>query len=85
MSQSNHLFSAKDEDGKDSNLHHLAEMVSVLEPPPTDFLRRSEFATEIFDDQGMPSSRGVAAFEGVVCKLIVQGRWENTVKIPPQT
>jgi hypothetical protein len=51
--ENKHLFNARDENGNDSNLHHLAEMIALLGPPPGHFLERSEFAEEFFDGQGM--------------------------------
>lgn len=53
--ENKYLFNARDENGNDSNLHHLAEMIALLGPPPKDFLERSEFAEEFFDSQGMLS------------------------------
>ncbi|KAK2756125.1 hypothetical protein FQN54_005533 [Arachnomyces sp. PD_36] len=47
-----HLFDARDENKENSNLHHLAEMVALLGSPPNDFLRKSDYAPEFFDDQG---------------------------------
>ncbi|PGH32207.1 hypothetical protein GX50_04991 [[Emmonsia] crescens] len=47
-----HLFDARDGNKQNSNLHHLAEMGALLGPPPNEFLRRSEYAPEFFDDQG---------------------------------
>ncbi|PGH11756.1 CMGC/SRPK protein kinase [Polytolypa hystricis UAMH7299] len=41
-----------DSNGQDSNLHHLAEMVALLGPPPRDFLQRSDYASEFFDENG---------------------------------
>lgn len=35
-----------------SNEEHLAEMVSLLGPPPVDFLQRSERSWRYFDEQG---------------------------------
>ena len=50
--ENKHLFNARDENKQDSNLHHLAEMLALLGPPPKGFLKRSEYAPEFFDDQG---------------------------------
>jgi serine/threonine-protein kinase SRPK3 len=47
-----HLFDARDENKQNSNVHHLAEMVALLGPPPIDFLKGSEYAPEFFDGQG---------------------------------
>ncbi|KAK9384674.1 kinase-like domain-containing protein [Lipomyces mesembrius] len=50
--ESRHLFTAEDGNGQNSNVHHLAEMVALLGPPPTEFLQRSDYASEFFDDDG---------------------------------
>jgi serine/threonine-protein kinase SRPK3 len=50
--ENQHLFKAQDVNKQDSNLHHLAEMVAVLGPPPTDFLQRSNYASDFFDSDG---------------------------------
>ncbi|KAK2865345.1 hypothetical protein FQN49_003671 [Arthroderma sp. PD_2] len=51
LAESNHLFFAK----KDRILNdeqHLAEMVSLMGPPPLEFLERSERSLEYWDSQG---------------------------------
>lgn len=50
--ENQHLFNAQDSGGQDSNLHHLAEMVALLGPPPTGFLQRSDYTSEFFDNNG---------------------------------
>jgi hypothetical protein len=50
--ENRHLFKAEDSNGQDSNLHHLAEMVALLGPPPRDFLQHSNYASEFFDNDG---------------------------------
>jgi hypothetical protein len=51
MAEGNHLFFAK----KDRILHdeqHLAEMVSLLGPPPPEFLIRSDKCLKYWDKRG---------------------------------
>jgi serine/threonine protein kinase len=48
-----HLFYARDSDKQNSDAHHLAEMIAVLGPPPTDLLQNSDYAKEFFDNEGM--------------------------------
>ena len=51
--ENRHLFDGMDKSTQEySNLHHLAEMVALMGPPPTDFLRRSGIYTEYFSEQG---------------------------------
>jgi hypothetical protein len=50
------MFDTRDENKENSNLHHMAEMVALLGPPPREMLQRSEYASEFFDVQGMSRS-----------------------------
>lgn len=52
MFENKHLFNAQDEHGENSSLHHIAEMVAVLGPPPLEYLQRTETSWEYFDDTG---------------------------------
>ncbi|OGM47401.1 protein kinase [Aspergillus bombycis] len=49
--QDSHLFFAKRE-GKLYDEQHLAEMVSLMGPPPPEFLRRSKRSGQFWDEQG---------------------------------
>lgn len=49
--ENKHMLDARNAK-KDSNLHHLAEMVALLGMPPKDFLLRSDYASEFFDQHG---------------------------------
>ncbi|GIJ81647.1 hypothetical protein Asppvi_000146 [Aspergillus pseudoviridinutans] len=49
--QKGHLFYARDSDKQNSDAHHLAEMIAILGPPPTDLLRNSDYAKEFFDNE----------------------------------
>ncbi|KAM3416881.1 hypothetical protein BST61_g8469 [Cercospora zeina] len=46
------LFPARDEHGRYSEAHHLAQMVAILGPPPQDFLRRSSKCEKYWDQNG---------------------------------
>ncbi|KAI9842414.1 MAG: hypothetical protein M1837_007159 [Sclerophora amabilis] len=50
--QNKHMFDARDANKENSSLHHLAEMIALLGPPPRDFLQRSAIAAEYFDEHG---------------------------------
>ncbi|KAE8407007.1 protein kinase [Aspergillus pseudonomiae] len=47
-----HLFYAQDENKRESDSHHLAEMIAYLGPPPRDMLEKSEYANKYFDNSG---------------------------------
>ncbi|KAE8318190.1 kinase-like domain-containing protein [Aspergillus transmontanensis] len=49
--QDSHLFFAKRNDRLDDE-QHLAEMVSLMGPPPPEFLRRSQKCRQFWDEQG---------------------------------
>jgi hypothetical protein len=51
--QKGHLFYARDQYKQNSDSHHLSEMIALLGPPPKDMLRKSEYASEFFDSEGM--------------------------------
>ncbi|KAM3421860.1 hypothetical protein BST61_g2237 [Cercospora zeina] len=46
------LFLAKGDDGRYSELHHVAQMVAIMGPPPMEYLQRSERWQLYWDDQG---------------------------------
>ncbi|KAF2215355.1 hypothetical protein CERZMDRAFT_110054 [Cercospora zeae-maydis SCOH1-5] len=46
------LFSAKNENARYSEAHHLAQMIAVLGPPSQDFLRRSSKCEKYWDEHG---------------------------------
>ncbi|KAK3116860.1 hypothetical protein LTR53_002354 [Teratosphaeriaceae sp. CCFEE 6253] len=46
------LFSPHGEDGRYSEGHHLAQMISIMGPPPAEFLRRSEKSLRFWDEEG---------------------------------
>ena len=48
----NRLFSGRSQNGHYSEVHHLAQMVSILGPPPLDFLRRSEKSKRFWNVDG---------------------------------
>ncbi|KAB8222409.1 kinase-like domain-containing protein [Aspergillus novoparasiticus] len=49
--QDSHLFFAK-RNGRLDDEQHLAEMVSLMGPPPPEFLRRSQKCRQFWDEQG---------------------------------
>ncbi|OKL61200.1 hypothetical protein UA08_03152 [Talaromyces atroroseus] len=53
MLEGNHLFSAH-KSGALNNEQHLAEMVSLMGPPPLEFLRRSPISQRYWDEEAMP-------------------------------
>ncbi|KAI4144712.1 MAG: hypothetical protein L6R39_004062 [Caloplaca ligustica] len=50
--QNKTLFNARDVNGERSSLHHMAQMVAVLGPPPLDYLQRTETSWDYFDNTG---------------------------------
>ncbi|KAF2211073.1 hypothetical protein CERZMDRAFT_112879 [Cercospora zeae-maydis SCOH1-5] len=46
------LFLAKGDDGRYSELHHVAQMVAIMGPPPMEYLQHSERWRLYWDDQG---------------------------------
>ncbi|KAJ5485322.1 hypothetical protein N7539_005310 [Penicillium diatomitis] len=47
-----HLFYARDSRKKNSDSHHIAEMIALLGPPPKEMIQSSEYAAEFFDGEG---------------------------------
>ncbi|CEJ60619.1 hypothetical protein PMG11_09188 [Penicillium brasilianum] len=47
-----HLFYARDANKRESDTHHLAEMIAYLGPPPLEMLEKSELANKYFDSSG---------------------------------
>jgi serine/threonine-protein kinase SRPK3 len=55
MFENRRMFDGLDpETGKYGNRFHLASIVSLLGPPPPEFLQRSEYSPVYFDDKGKP-------------------------------
>ena len=52
MFENKHLFNAQDDNGEGSSLHHMAEMVAILGPPPLDYLQRTKTSWKYFDESG---------------------------------
>lgn len=61
------MFDARDENKEDSNLHHVADMIALLGPPPREFLQRSEYTLEFFDEHG--KSRYLGVFIYITCSF----------------
>ncbi|OJD24771.1 CMGC/SRPK protein kinase [Blastomyces percursus] len=56
--ESRHMFDGESPDGKQSNAHLLAKMVTLLGPPPVGYLKRSTQSWEYWDESGMLLLRG---------------------------
>ncbi|GLA84250.1 hypothetical protein AtubIFM56815_008461 [Aspergillus tubingensis] len=54
LAEDHHLFFAK-ENGTLSDEQHLAEMVSLMGPPPPEFLMRSKRCERFWDAEGKPT------------------------------
>ena len=51
--QPKRLFRPQDSEGRYSEAHHLAEMISIMGPPPLEFLRRcGEKADQYWEKDG---------------------------------
>jgi len=50
--ESRNLFNGRNLEGELSNAHHLAEMISILGPPPPEFLKHSEKCLDYWDETG---------------------------------
>ncbi|WEW57329.1 hypothetical protein PRK78_002794 [Emydomyces testavorans] len=50
--QAFHLFHARDPGGKLHDAYHLASIASVLGPPPSEFLKKSENSLRYWDENG---------------------------------
>lgn len=53
MLESRHLFTKPDLESDADNARRFAEMISLLGPPPVEFLRRSEESLKFWDENGM--------------------------------
>lgn len=47
------LFDGRNSDGIFDDRVHLAEMVAIMGPPPTDFIERSKVGSVFWDENGM--------------------------------
>jgi hypothetical protein len=52
MLESRNLFDGCDREGRHSDRWHMKQMVDLLGEPPEAFIRRSEHASRLFDDNG---------------------------------
>ncbi|KAF1836434.1 non-specific serine/threonine protein kinase [Decorospora gaudefroyi] len=50
--ESRHLFDARDNEGKSSATHHIAEMVAYLGMPPLQYTQSNKITKKLFDEQG---------------------------------
>jgi serine/threonine protein kinase len=47
-----HLFDARDNEGRSSGMHHVSEIVACLGMPPLQYTQSNDVAKKIFDQQG---------------------------------
>ncbi|KAJ6047187.1 kinase-like domain-containing protein [Penicillium canescens] len=52
LSQTKHLFYARDSKKQNSDANHIAEMVALLGPPPREMINGSGYAKDFFDLEG---------------------------------
>ena len=78
-----HLFYAQDENKRESDSHHLAEMIAYLGPPPRDMLEKSEYANKYFDSSGKAHQVLVSFFSACVSDPWKLGKWKCLAEIPP--
>lgn len=83
-----HLFFAR-KNGILDDEQHLAEMVSLLGPPPPEFLTRSKKCYQYWDSQGTTPKtvlfylEMIALFE--LFADVTSGNWKGSVPIPNQS
>ena len=80
MAQGHHLFFAKKDRILDDE-QHLAEMVSLIGPPPAEYLARSEKAAQYWDKQGTFLPHFIAFWSDI--SMI--GNWKGSIPIPEQS
>ena len=79
--EESHLFFAKKNRILDDE-QHLAEMVSLMGPPPPEFLQRSENRRRFWDGQGMFYLLHPMILSFYIC---ITGNWKGPVPIPEQS
>ncbi|RJE23238.1 Protein kinase domain-containing protein [Aspergillus sclerotialis] len=77
--ENKHLFNARNEEGEESSLHRLAEMVAILGPPPEHFLNRTEASSQYFTADGQYS---LLVEIGHEIDVTYKGEWKGCVEIP---
>lgn len=76
-----HLFYARDSTKKNSDSHHIAEMIALLGPPTKDMIQSSEYAAEFFDGEGTSS---INQYRPSLTKRN-KGNWKGVGPISPLT
>lgn len=73
-------------DGFVSDELHLAEMVSLMGPPPKQFLERSEKSCQFWDADGTPTLIALLMkWHHSDCALTLAGNWTAQTSIPDQS
>ena len=52
MLENKQLFDVSGEDGKESSINQVAKMISLMGPPPLEFIHRYENRSKYFDESG---------------------------------
>lgn len=80
MAEGHHLFFAKKNRTLDDE-QHLAEMVSLIGPPPPEYLTRSKKAAQFWDNQGtfLPCPIVFYSYISII------GNWKGSIPIPEQS
>jgi serine/threonine-protein kinase SRPK3 len=76
--QGKNLFQTKGLDGKDSSPRHVAQMISLLGPPPPEMLRKSSRTREFYNEDG---TYGFCFARHMRCSL-PPGSWKELEEIP---
>ena len=86
MVEDGHQFFAKKNRILDDE-QHLAEMVSLVGPPPPEFLRRSEKCLRYWDEQGMQSPPLLTYLVAPITLhyFPLAGNWKGSIPIPEQS
>ncbi|KAH7390748.1 non-specific serine/threonine protein kinase [Phaeosphaeria sp. MPI-PUGE-AT-0046c] len=50
--ENQHLFDARDDEGKSSGTHHVSEMIAYLGMPPLQYTQSNDITRKVFDEQG---------------------------------
>jgi len=85
MFQNRRMFDARDINKENSNLHHIAEMVGLLGPPPKHFLERSEYSSSFLDQNGQLRHRcrhPYFSFGFITFTNFMSGQWKGEIEIP---
>lgn len=76
------MFNPHDVDRRYSEHLHLAQMVSILGPPPLDFLQRSEKSKLFWDEEGSYTHSTCLDYNALTNAI---GAWNGEAAIPATT